>query len=148
MVLGCLGLTVPSEKSLCVRMVLRNHGFTIPLGLRILSVPLDLRILSVPGGGKQIRGTCVFVSRMVLWLVLKSYGTLVAVSAQLVMPLHDSDIPMNVSITLRNKQTITTRCRGESGKEGREKEGERRTEGKKVREGLTVNEHHVPPPPY
>ena len=31
-------------------------------------------------------------------------GTLVAVSAPLVMPIRDSDIPMNVPFTLRNKQ--------------------------------------------
>jgi len=30
-----------------------------------------------------------------------------SVSAPLVMPLHDSDIPMNVSFTFFNKQTIT-----------------------------------------
>jgi len=44
---------------------------------------------------------------MVLWLLLESYGTLGAVSAPLVMPLHDSDIPMNVPITFRNTQTLT-----------------------------------------
>jgi hypothetical protein len=53
-------------------------------------------------------GTCVFVNRIVLWLVLESYGTLVAVSAPLVMPLPDSDIPMNVPLRfVINKQTIT-----------------------------------------
>jgi hypothetical protein len=35
-------------------------------------------------------------------------ASLVAVSAPLVMSLHDSDIPMNVPITFRTKQTITT----------------------------------------
>ena len=33
-------------------------------------------------------------------------GTLVAVSAPLVMPIRDSDIPMNVPFTLRNKQPL------------------------------------------
>jgi hypothetical protein len=44
----------------------------------------------------------------VLWLVLESYDTLVAVSAPLVMPVHDSDMSMNVPFTFRKKQTITT----------------------------------------
>ncbi len=35
---------------------------------------------------------------------LESHGTLVAVSAPLLMPLRDSDIQMNVPYTLRNKQ--------------------------------------------
>jgi hypothetical protein len=96
-----------------------NHGCTVSVGLRILSVPLDLRILSapldlwilsVPGEKKIIyRGMCVFASCMVLWFVLESHGTLVAVSAPLVMPLHDSDIPMNVPFTFLNQQTITSR---------------------------------------
>jgi hypothetical protein len=38
-----------------------------------------------------------------------SYGTLVAVSAPLVMPLHDSDILMNVPFTSCNKQPNTRR---------------------------------------
>jgi hypothetical protein len=47
-------------------------------------------------------GKCVFASRKVLWLVLESYGTLEAVSAALVMPLHDSDISINVPFTFYN----------------------------------------------
>ena len=47
-------------------------------------VPLDLRVLSVPG-----------------------YGTLGAVSAPLVMPLHDLEIPISVPITFRDQQLIT-----------------------------------------
>ena len=43
----------------------------MPLHLWMISVPFYLRILSVPGGKKN-RGTCVFASRMVLWLVLES----------------------------------------------------------------------------
>ncbi len=39
--------------------------------------------------------------RMVLLFFLGSHGTLVAVSAPFMMPLHDSDIPMNVPFTLR-----------------------------------------------
>ena len=47
----------------------------------------------------------VFVAgHMVLRLFLESYGTLVAVSAPLVMPMCDSDIPMNVPFTFCNKQ--------------------------------------------
>jgi hypothetical protein len=44
--------------------------------------------------------------RMVLRLFLGSHGTLVAVSAPLMMPLRDSDIPMNVPFTFRNKQPL------------------------------------------
>jgi hypothetical protein len=44
--------------------------------------------------------------RMVLRLFLGSHGTLVAVSAPLMMPLCDSDIPMNVPFTFRNKQPL------------------------------------------
>jgi len=42
--------------------------------------------------------------RMVVRLFVESHDTLVAVSALLVMLLRDSDIPMNVPITFRNKQ--------------------------------------------
>jgi hypothetical protein len=50
----------------------------------------------------------VFVAgRMVLQLSLGSHGTLVAVSAPLMMPLRDSDIPMNVPFTFRNKQPLS-----------------------------------------
>jgi hypothetical protein len=69
---------------------------------------IDLRILSVPGAGKNC-GTCVVTSRMVLWLFFESYGTFVVDSAPLVMPQGDSDLPMNVPITVRNKQTIIRR---------------------------------------
>ena len=44
--------------------------------------------------------------RMVLLLSLGSHGTMVAVSAQFMMPLGDSDIPMNVPFTFRNKQPL------------------------------------------
>ena len=44
--------------------------------------------------------------RMVLRLSFGSHGTLVAVSAPLMMPLRDSDIPMNVPFTFRNKQPL------------------------------------------
>jgi hypothetical protein len=43
---------------------------------------------------------------MVLRLSFGSHGTLVAVSAPLMMPLRDSDIPMNVPFTFRNKQPL------------------------------------------
>jgi len=41
--------------------------------------------------------------RMVLRVFLGSHDTLVAVSAPLMMPLRDSDIPMNVPFTFSNK---------------------------------------------
>ena len=44
--------------------------------------------------------------RMVLRVFLGSHGTLVAVSAPFMMPLHDSDIPMNVPFTFSNKQPL------------------------------------------
>ena len=76
-----------------VCMVLRNPGFTVPLdGLR---VPLDLRNLSAPLNLRTLR--------MLLRLLIESYGTLVAVSAPLVMPLCDSEIPMKIPFAFRNK---------------------------------------------
>jgi hypothetical protein len=42
---------------------------------------------------------CLLLVVCVLRLFLKSYGRLVAVSAPLVMPLCDSDIPMNVPLS-------------------------------------------------
>ncbi len=74
----------------------RIPGCTVPLASDS-SAHLDLR-LSVwmfPAG------------RMVLRFFLGSHGTLVAVSAPFIMPLRDSDIPMNVPFTLRNKQPLT-----------------------------------------
>ncbi len=44
--------------------------------------------------------------RMVLWLSLGSHGTLVAVSVPFMMPLRDSDIPMNVPFMFRNQQPL------------------------------------------
>jgi hypothetical protein len=44
--------------------------------------------------------------RMVLRVFLGSHGTLVAVSAPFMMPLRDSDIPMNVPFTFSNKQPL------------------------------------------
>jgi hypothetical protein len=43
---------------------------------------------------------------MLLRLFLGSHGTLVAVSAPFMMPLRDSDIPMNVPFTFCNKQPL------------------------------------------
>ena len=45
--------------------------------------------------------------RMVLRVFLGSHGTLVAVLAPFMMPPRDSDIPMNVPFTIRNKQPLT-----------------------------------------
>jgi hypothetical protein len=102
----------------------------VPLDLRTLrillaplvlrgspSLPLLLQVEEGEGGGfsggpgvpaVSEGGFRMFVAgRMVLRLFLESHGTLshlVAVSAPLVMPLRDSDIPMNVPFTFRNKQ--------------------------------------------
>ena len=43
---------------------------------------------------------------VVLRFFLGSHGTLVAVSASFMMPLRDSDIPMNVPFTFSNKQPL------------------------------------------
>jgi hypothetical protein len=40
-------------------------------------------------------------------IFLGSHGTLVAVLAPFMMPPRDSDIPMNVPFTIRNKQPLT-----------------------------------------
>jgi hypothetical protein len=47
------------------------------------------------------------VGRMVLLFFLGSHGTLVGVSEPFMMPLLDSDIPMNVPFTFSNKQPLT-----------------------------------------
>jgi hypothetical protein len=73
------GLTVPL---VCVCIL-----YFRTLGLRYPYVSGFYRYLA----GKNNRGVCVFASRMVLWLLLEPYCTLVAVSAPLVMPLHDLD---------------------------------------------------------
>jgi hypothetical protein len=57
--------------------------------------------------GKQKSRFLRFASRLVLRIFLELYGTLVSVSAQLVMPLHDSDILTNIPFTSCNKQPIT-----------------------------------------
>jgi hypothetical protein len=54
--------------------------------------------------GKQKSRFVRFASRLVLRIILETYGTLVPVSALLVMPLHDSDILMNGPFTSCNKQ--------------------------------------------
>jgi hypothetical protein len=71
-------------------------------------------VVGVGGGGlsggpgvpaESEGGFRMFVAgRMVLQLFVESHGTLVAVSVPLVMPLRDSDIPMNVPIAFRNTQ--------------------------------------------
>ena len=48
---------------------------------------------------------------MVLRFFLGSHRTLVAASAPFVMPLRDSDIPMNVPFTFSNKQPLTPAVR-------------------------------------
>jgi hypothetical protein len=83
---------------------------TLEIGVYGSFGSLDLRILSVPPENKN-RGLCVFASRLVLRIFLESYGTLVAVSAPLVMLLHDSDILMNVLFASCNKKPTTGRRR-------------------------------------
>ena len=74
----------------------RNFGFTVPLASDS-SAHLDLRL-----------SVWMFTAgSMVLRFFLGSHGTLVAASAPFMMPLCDSDIPMNVLFTLRNKPPLT-----------------------------------------
>jgi hypothetical protein len=49
--------------------------------------------------------------RMVLRVFLGSHGTLVPVSVLFMMPLRDSDIPMNVPFTFSNKQPLPSTAR-------------------------------------
>jgi hypothetical protein len=94
-----------------------NFGFTVfwlagYLGVLIpgFTVPLDLRILHhtwIPGLSVWIFAA----GRMVLRFFHGSHGTLVAASAPFMMPPRDSDIPMNVPSTIRNKQPLTRRGR-------------------------------------
>jgi hypothetical protein len=116
------GFTVPLNLRNPGFMVLWFYGFMVPLDLRTLrillaplvlrgspSLPLLLQVEEGEGGGfsgvpgvpaVSEGGFRMFVAgRMVLRLFLESHGTLVAVSAPLVMPLRDSDIPMNVPFT-------------------------------------------------
>jgi hypothetical protein len=51
----------------------------------------------------------IVLADMVLLFFLGLHGTLVAVSAQFMMSLRDSDIPMNVPFTFSNKQPLTPR---------------------------------------
>jgi hypothetical protein len=85
----------------------RNFGSTVFwLAGYLGSAHLDHRI-SVSLCGCLLR---------VVWFFgffLGSHGTLVAVSAPLMMPLHDSDIPMNVPFTFSNKQPLARRHRRE-----------------------------------
>jgi len=103
----------------------RNFGFTVfwlagYLGVRIpgFTVTLDLRILqhtwisgSLCGCLLQVVDDRPFIvlADMVLLFFLGLHGTLVAVSAQFMMSLRDSDIPMNVPFTFSNKQPLTPR---------------------------------------
>ena len=90
----------------------RNFGFTVfwlagCLGVRIpgFTVTLDLRILQ----HTWISGSLCGCLLRVVWFFgffLGSHGTLVAVSAPFMMPLRDSDIPMNVPFTFSNKQPL------------------------------------------
>jgi hypothetical protein len=78
-------------------MALWNSGFMVSFDLLIFGFYRFLRK----------SGLCVIASRLVPRIFLESYGTLVAVSAPLVMHFHDSDIRMNVPFTSCNKQPNT-----------------------------------------
>jgi hypothetical protein len=91
----------------------RNLGFTVfwldgYLGVRIpgFTVPLDLRILQHTWISGSLCG-CLLRAVWFFDFFLGSYGTLVAVSASFMMPLRDSDIPVNVPFTFSNKQPLT-----------------------------------------
>ena len=82
-------------------MVLWNSGFMVPLDFRIprtLMLPFCpypwifgfLRCLALPGTGGVRRSG-------VVWHVGSCFSAVV-------MPLFDSDVPMSVPITFRNKQ--------------------------------------------
>jgi hypothetical protein len=107
------------------------YGFMVPLDLRtlrILLAPLVLRGVPLPppphpggmergegdspggrGGRQNPRGSLGCLLRVVWffgYFLSRMARTLVAVSAPLVMPLRDSDIPMKVPFTFRNKQSF------------------------------------------
>ncbi len=70
------------------------------------------RVVCWVGFLSDVIGGVFTAGRMVLRFFLGSYGTLVAASEQfmkrsIIMPLRDSDIPMNVPFTLCNKQPLT-----------------------------------------
>jgi hypothetical protein len=70
---------------------------TLPVGLR------DICTHHSSGHWRvKSRGTYVFCESYGKLVFLEWYGTWVAVSAPLVLPLHDSDIPMNNPITFCN----------------------------------------------
>jgi hypothetical protein len=78
----------------------RNFGSTVFwLAGYLGSAHLDHRI-SVSLCGCLLRAVWFF------GFFLGSHGTLVAVSAPLMMPLRDSDIPMNVPFTFSNKKPL------------------------------------------
>jgi hypothetical protein len=94
----------------------RNFGFTVfwlagYLGVQIpgFTVPLDLRILQ----HTWISGSLCGCLLQVVWFLKEKtepyrlHDTLVAASAPFMMPLRDSDIPMNVPFTISNKQPLT-----------------------------------------
>jgi hypothetical protein len=105
-----LGVRISGLRCLGVR----NFGSTVFwLAGYLGSAHLDHRI-SVSLCGCLLR---------VVWFFgffLGSHGTLVAVSAALMMPLHDSDIPMNVPFTFSNKQPLAPARMGPMRRSGNE----------------------------
>jgi hypothetical protein len=64
--------------------------------------------VAIDGWERRTRYAALYkqTDRMFLRLFIGSHGTLVAISAPLMMPLRDPDIPMNVPFTFRNKQPL------------------------------------------
>ena len=90
----------------------RNFGFAVfwlagYLGVRIPGCTVPLASDSSAHLDLRLSVWMFTVGRMVLLFFLGSHGTLVAVSALFMMPLRDSDIPMNVPFTFSNKQPLT-----------------------------------------
>ena len=80
-----------------------RESLLAPISL-LLAVPPTQRLTTIEAKGRGEFSRVFVAGRMVFRLFLESYGTLVTVSAPLVMPMCDSDIPMNVPFTFRNKQ--------------------------------------------
>ena len=95
-------------------------GGVCSLGVRIFGLRLGVRnfgstvfwLAGYLGSAHLDHRISVSLCGCLLWVVwffgfsLGSHGTLVAVSASFMMPLRDSDIPMNVPFTFSNKQPL------------------------------------------
>ena len=97
----------------------RNFGFTVfwlagYLGVRIPGCTVPLASDSSAHLDLRLSVWMFSAGRMVLRFFLGSHGTLVAASAPFMMPLRDSDIPMNVPFTLRNKPPLNRKTSSSS----------------------------------